>query len=347
MAAPHFSWLPGIACLMAMPLVALDPSSGATLPSAIAGKVDAASAAIGAPVGYVAISRNGRVDRHLTDGLDPARSTPVASASKWVAVALIMTAVDRGELRLNDRVDRLLPELDAQVGSITLAQLISHRAGIDPDLSLRLANAPSLEASVQEIGRAPLVGAPGRTFAYGGSSMQIAARMLEKATGRSWQQLFDERLAKPLGLTSAHWSHPLKADAPAPQVAGGLSLSLGDYTTFLQMILQEGHFNGGQILSRNSIQLMETDTTAGITDFRKPAVVPAGWRYGLGLWCEVLEPSRRCSRVSSPGAFGVYPWIDRKAGVAGLFFTRSTLPKALPYGLKLQAVTLSGKSIAD
>jgi hypothetical protein len=38
--------------------------------------------------------------------------------------------------------------------------------------------------------------------------------------------------------------------------------------------------------------------------------------------------------MSSPGAFGTLPWIDRKNNLYGIFFTKERLPKIEPYFAK-------------
>jgi D-alanyl-D-alanine-carboxypeptidase/D-alanyl-D-alanine-endopeptidase len=37
-------------------------------------------------------------------------------------------------------------------------------------------------------------------------------------------------------------------------------------------------------------------------------------RYGLGAWLECPTPATGCATLSSPGAFGFTPWVDRDAG---------------------------------
>jgi hypothetical protein len=42
--------------------------------------------------------------------------------------------------------------------------------------------------------------------------------------------------------------------------------------------------------------------------------------------------------VSSAGAFGVYPWVDRDAGLAGVFFTRTPLQRVLRPAIELRTL---------
>src|ERR1700743_3826687 len=55
----------------------------------------------------------------------------IASCSKWLSAALVMTFVDEGKLRLSDTVGRWLPVLTVHgKGGITVGQCLSHLTGI-------------------------------------------------------------------------------------------------------------------------------------------------------------------------------------------------------------------------
>jgi CubicO group peptidase (beta-lactamase class C family) len=47
---------------------------------------------------------------------------------------------------------------------------------------------------------------PGERFEYGGLAMQVAGRMAETATGKDWETFFQERIARPLGMTNTHFT---------------------------------------------------------------------------------------------------------------------------------------------
>jgi hypothetical protein len=45
-----------------------------------------------------------------------------------------------------------------------------------------------------------------------------------------------------------------------------------------------------------------------------PPSAPNDFRYGLSAWLECATPAEGCHKMSSPGAFGFTPWIDRENG---------------------------------
>ena len=56
---------------------------------------------------------------------------------------------------------------------------------------------------VQQWSRQPLVAKPGAKFAYANMNYVLVGAMLERLTGKTWDELITERLFKPLGLTTA------------------------------------------------------------------------------------------------------------------------------------------------
>lgn len=306
---------------------------------------------------------------------------PIASASKWLTTAVIMSLVEDGQLALDATVGQYLADAPAAFRPITLRQLLSHTSSIEPQTVLQVRGASSSREVADAILASPLMGEPGSTFAYGGSSMQLAAYIAEVRTGKSWKELFDARVARPLALTSATWVHPLAASgagnqafgcggarqgdlgacfgvagkrAPVrvrgggsqarrgsdvPLVAGGLSMSARDLSTFMQMILGYGQLNGVRVLSEASVREMERLQTGSVTDFRRVPVALPTWRYGLGIWCEQVDPAGACTITNSAGAFGTVPWVDRSTGRAGVFVTRTQLPKVLNGVLELRSLS--------
>jgi CubicO group peptidase (beta-lactamase class C family) len=57
----------------------------------------------------------------------------IASASKWLSAATIMTLVDAGKLSLDDSVSKYLPKFTGTKGEITIRQLLSHTSGLPGD----------------------------------------------------------------------------------------------------------------------------------------------------------------------------------------------------------------------
>jgi CubicO group peptidase (beta-lactamase class C family) len=108
--------------------------------------------------------------------------------------------VDEGILRWEDPVKKWLPEFEDTKGEATLAQLLSHTAGY-PDYQPQgnpVDISQELKSSVDNILPIPADTLSGTKFKYGGLSMQVAGRIAELASGKSWEELFQEKLLDPL-----------------------------------------------------------------------------------------------------------------------------------------------------
>lgn len=252
----------------------------------------------------------------------------IASAGKWLAAAAIAAVVDDGKLSWNDQVKKWLPEFKDQKGEATLRQLFSHTAGY-PDYQpegRHTDNYQTLKESVAHIVDLPADTAPGTKFKYGGLAMQVAGRMAELATGKDWETIFQEKIAKPLGMELTHFTPVSDVGGQNPMLGGGARATLEDYAHFLNMIIHNGMYKGKRILSARAIQEMQADQV-GNAKMTDPYVenTRASERkdiYGLGEWREEVDAKGNAALISSPSWAGAYPWIDKKHNVYGFMLAR-------------------------
>lgn len=284
-----------------------------------------------------------------------AQAVPIASATKWISGAVLLSLVDSGALSLDSPLSTFFPALTGAKRAITVRQLFSHTSGIvEPDAGTCVAPAVrTLAECADEILARPLRFAPGAGFFYGGGSMQVAGRVAEIASGQTWAALFTARVAGPLGMTRTGYA------ANNPRIAGGLVSTAQDYTAFLQMVLGRGLFRGRRVLSEASIGAMLADQTAGApvlySPFTQyiggdPDLPPQQVGYGVGVWRERLSPSGALEHASSQGAFGTSPWIDLVHGRAGILLVQDDLPDVMWTYLELKrrlATALDGATAAE
>lgn len=255
----------------------------------------------------------------------------IASAGKWLAAATIAAVVDEGRLSWDDSVKKWLPAFKDVKGNATLRMLLSHTAGY-PDYQpqgKRRDDYQTLSEAVANIIDLPADSLPGTKFRYGGLAMQVAGRMAELATGKSWEVIFQEKIAGPLGMKSTHFTPVDTTPGHNPMIGGGARSSLHDYARFLQMVLNEGVFNGKRILSARAIHEMQADQirNARVQTGEFVELARASVRkdvYGLGEWREEVNAKGEATLISSPSWAGAYPWIDKKNRVYGFFLTRVT-----------------------
>ncbi|SKC54215.1 serine hydrolase domain-containing protein [Ohtaekwangia koreensis] len=265
----------------------------------------------------------------------PETQVYIASAGKWLAAATIATLVAERRLSWNDSVAKWLPEFKDIKGKATVRQLLSHTSGYpdyQPEGNHR-DDYQSLEEAVKHIANLPADTMPGTKFQYGGLAMQVVGRIAEVATGKKWEDLFQEKIAIPLNMTNTHFTPVDSTDGHNPMIGGGARSTLHDYIHFLEMIAGNGIYKGKYILSPESIEAMQADQV-------KEAIVPVGEYvekaraskhtgiYGLGEWREILNDEGDAVLISSPSWAGAYPWIDKEYGIYGFFIAHVNVGKA-------------------
>lgn len=243
---------------------------------------------------------------------------PIASASKWLTAATMLTLVDDGLVSLDDTVAQHLPEFDGVTGTATIRQLLSHTSGI-ASAGCVWSTRSTLAECVDSIAEAPADATPGTEFAYGNTSYSVAGRIIEVVTGQSFAEAFHRRIAEPLGMTQTRFEgvHHPNVDNPVP--AASAESSLADYGRFVAMLANDGVFEGRRILSVESARATEVDQVAGLDTRRDEAVRTTGIpTYGLGTWRDIVDADDRGVVTSGNGAYGFYPWIDRARNAYGI-----------------------------
>jgi len=212
---------------------------------------------------------------------------------------LIARLVEQGRLKWDTALAEVFPEFSTQMHpdskKVTLLQLLSHRAGLPPNLELinYLGDETvplRLRAVREELGKKPQH-APGRAYEYSNLGYIIAGAVAEKITGQSWERSIASEVFEPLQMRSAGfggtgtpgqidqpWPHtsdgkPAAVNGPAmdnPPVmgpAGRVHCSIQDWAKFIQDQLRG---------DRGEPALLKPET------YQKLHTPPFGGEYALG-----------------------------------------------------------------
>ena len=255
--------------------------------------------------------------------MDSDKVTLIASCSKWLSAALIMTFVDEGKISLDDTLGKFLPVFSEYgKGHIKIRQCMSHTTGIESGpinlfSVLKETSYSSLETEVIDIAKKKkLIAIPGTEFRYSNYGLSIVARILEVISNKSFEELFQERIAIPLGMLHTSFG---KGKLVSP--SGGARSTPDDYMHFLIMILNKGNHNGKQILSEHAVsQMQEAQTTLASVKYAPKGA--EGFNYALGEWVQEVNESGKSIVLTSPGLFGTWPYVDNCRNYAALFFVK-------------------------
>lgn len=268
------------------------------------------------PGAALLVVRDGTVVHEAYYGdYDAQTVVPIASASKWLAGALVLALVDRKELELDEPASNYVTEFTGDKSAITVRQLFDHTSGLPSESGERGGPLSTLERAARDIARVKLVSPPGRVFRYGGDAMQVGGRVVEVAGSASWNELFREHIAQPLGLAHTQWG--AFGRSRNPQIAGGASATLADYGRFVRMLLAGGELDGIRVLSESAVRELVTDRTGDAEIASVELTRRVGSRgYGVGCWVERKNARGETTAASSPGAFGFWPCVDFEHRVA-------------------------------
>jgi CubicO group peptidase (beta-lactamase class C family) len=211
------------------------------------------------------------------------------STGKTFTATAIMRLVDQGRVELEATVRTYLPELKLQdedvAQRVIVLQLLNHTAGWSGDVfdntgdgDDALARYVELMADVEQV--TPL----GAEVSYNNASLSIAGRIIERVTGKTYEQAIKELLFEPLGLDHCFFfpneimtrrfvvGHNQHADgsitvarpwamARNGNPAGGISSNAGDLIAWARFHLGDGRAaDGTEVLSEKLLDLMKEAT---------------------------------------------------------------------------------------
>lgn len=307
----------------------------------------------------------------------------IASMSKPITSVAIMLLVDEGKVKLDDPVSKYIPEfadqkvktkdgLVAPARPVTVRELLTHTSGIayglNPPASLhsefikaKLADGlnpedPTLEDNTKGVASIPLVHQPGAAWTYG-MNTDVLGRVVEVASGQSFDRFLVERLFTPLKMVDtsfvvpaekaqrlvAHYhrsgsskAEPIPSDpftsgstiiSPKRSLStmkyfsggAGLISTASDYARFLQMLLNEGELDGVRILKANTVRDMTTNQIGSLNcAFANHHGDKFG--YGFGIYTKSTVPTP--GSYSWGGMYHTYFWVDPQKKLVAVVMTQ-------------------------
>lgn len=249
----------------------------------------------------------------------------IGSLSKSVTAVAVMQLVERGRLELDRQVHEYLPEFhlaDARYLRITVRQLLNQSSGMADRTYFEWSRPgpTSLREAVQNMRPTVLVADPGTEFNYHNPNFEVAARLVEVVSGRSFSSYLSEQIFKPLGMNDSFvvdrldqvgnpvprghvflFGRPVPVSQPAFFLsgAGGVVSSAADMAQWLLF-----HENGG--VSGNGTRLL---SEAGMELVHR-ASAPDG-RYGFGWVDETTQQSSRMYHAGWTPTFTAFQNLSR------------------------------------
>jgi len=259
----------------------------------------------------------------------------MASCSKVVVTTTaVMMLLEQGKIRLNDTVKLYLPQFRHR--QITLWDLMTHTSGLPADVPGALyQNDVELKKYVFN---PDLIYEKNTKIVYSDIGYILLGMVVEAVSGMPLDQFAKENIFEPLDMIDSCYN-PKDPNRCAPTeiygeritrgyvhdekayalhgVAGhaGLFSTVKDISHFMEMILNDGMYNGKQILSKKTIDLLFTPQ---VEEYNGISTIP--YRRGLG-WIVQGENSiagefASKNTIMHTGFTGTHIFIDRDNQIA-------------------------------
>ena len=269
----------------------------------------------------------------------------MASITKPVATATsVMLLVERGQVRLRDRVSAHVPEF-AQNGKqrITVQQLLLHQGGLIPDNALADYDEGKDSAMKRIYALKPYV-EPGARFVYTDVGFIVLAELVRRTTGDDVHDFSQRTIFQPLGMhdtgflprkelrqraaateqREGRWMQGEVHDPRAYRLEGvaghaGLFSTARDLAIYAQMLLNEGSYEGSRVLAPRTVATMarEYGVSSGLRGL--------GWDKQTGYSSNRGELFTR--RAFGHGGFtGTTLWVDPGLDLFVIFLSNRVHP---------------------
>jgi CubicO group peptidase (beta-lactamase class C family) len=356
-------------------------------------------------------------DREQTTPMTTDSIFRIASMTKPIVSVAAMMLAEEGKLDIGAPVSNYLPEfkelqvrldqvdpatgkketvMRPQVRPMTVQDLLRHTAGLvyPPPIgngpvadAYRDANVldrnTTLAEMVAKISKIPLAHQPGEMWEYS-AAVDVLGRVIEVIAGVDLDRFIEERITKPLGMTSTGFYVP-EADRDRlaqPQVdpatgkrppmfdatqkpkllsgGGGMVSTASDYLLFCQMLLQGGDPAKARLLSPSVINLMTSNALKPGIEYAPPVTqrfgdigpTPAmGQGFGLGFAIRT-EPGEN----PLPGSVGSFYWtgiygttffVDPKQQLVIIMMIQAPAPGNALYRRAIRYLTYQALSAVD
>jgi CubicO group peptidase (beta-lactamase class C family) len=293
-----------------------------------------------------------------------------ASMTKVVACApAVMLLVERGRVKLEERVQTYLPEFKGQgKEAITVRELLTHTSGLRGDIETRTGWQGQRAALQRACAEKPL-GPPGAAFRYSDINFLVLGELVQRVTGTPLDEFVAREIYRPLNMADTGYLPPeskrgriaptevvngrpwrgVAHDPTARQMGGvaghaGLFTTASDLARYARMLLNEGALDGTRIFKPETVRLM--------TRVETPESLPVRRGLGWDIDSGFSAPRGKHFPIGSyghTGWTGASLWLDPFSQSFVIFLSNRNHPdeSGSVNALRARLGTLAAEAITD
>jgi CubicO group peptidase (beta-lactamase class C family) len=270
----------------------------------------------------------GHANLSTGEALTPRHRFRIASHSKSFTAAGVMKLREQGKLKLDDTAGQFVGDLHRDVSRVTIAQILSHSAGLirDGSDSGFFADRRPFPTAAQVLTdlKGPLVIAPSTRLKYSNHGYALAGMIIERITGEPYAKWIKREIIDAAGLTETTPDMPKRGTPFARGHTGRILLGRrlvipGDMS--LNAVTPAGGFvTTAADLARYFAQLSPRAKTRVLSTASRREMVRRQWRnpnsaiegyYGLGIMS---------------GTLNGWDWFGHTGGLQGYISRTCVLP---------------------
>lgn len=270
----------------------------------------------------------------------------VGSITKMFTATMIFQLVEERKLKLTDTLDKFFPQIP-NAGKITIAHILAHRSGIhdvteDRDFRSLRRSPITKDKMLDFIAKSKPDFEPGTKYAYSNSGYFLLGYIVEKLTGKSYQENLKQRITLKIGLKDSYvgtgnidvnknesfsykyildWKQEPETHMSILFGAGALISTPTDLVRFIQALFDL------KFISKESLNQMKTLKDSyglGMDSFtfaNKTFYGHTGGVDGFGSWLAYLPEERLAVAYTANGK--VYPVANIVGGVIDIYYNKS------------------------
>ncbi|HEX3128257.1 MAG TPA: serine hydrolase, partial [Thermoanaerobaculia bacterium] len=223
----------------------------------------------------------------------------VGSLTKQFTSAAILLLQERGKLSVTDDITKYLPDYPTHGQKITLDHLLTHLSGVPDYTSLpewlpRVREDLTVQQIIDLFKDKPLDFSPGEKWSYSNSGYILLGAVIEKASGKTYEDFVEQEIFAPLGMKRSRYGHQNEVvpGRVAGYEKGEDGYKIADYVSMTQpyaagallstvddLALWAEALSGGKLLEKASLERMTTSA-------KLISGQSTHYAYGLGISSE-------------------------------------------------------------